>query len=127
MRQSDDTMHRITLRLPDALANSIEKYAEENEFLTTKQHAYRFFLEEGFNAIVGDRAKNYNRLAEISAASILENKYYLKQLYRIAFDAKKSKFDEPESEIQHVNQGMKDLIQSIIETKHDTEDDTERN
>lgn len=122
-------MHRITLRLPDELADNIEQYAKDNEFITTKQHAYRLFLEEGFNAIAGDKAKNYNRLAEISAASILENKYYLKQLYRIAFDAKKSKFDEPESEIQHVNQGMKDLIKSLVETKNDSEeavDDTER-
>jgi len=122
-------MHRITLRLPDELANNIEQYAEDNEFITTKQHAYRLFLEEGFNAIAGDKAKNYNRLAEISAASILENKYYLKQLYRIAFDAKKSKFDEPESEINHVHQGMKDLIQSIVDTENEEaedEDDTER-
>lgn len=120
-------MKKITLRLPEELANKIENYANENEYISTNQHAYRLFLEEGFDAIAGDRSKNYRRLSEISAASILENKYYLKQLYRIAFDAKRSKFDEPESEIKYVNQGMKDLIQSILETKHDAEDESEKN
>ena len=108
-------MKKITLRLPEELAEKIEDYALKNEYITTNQHAYRLFLEQGFNVIVGDKAKNYDHLEEISAASILESKYYLKQLYRIAFDAKKSKFDEPESEIKHVNQEMKYLVKSIID------------
>ena len=120
-------MYRITLRVPEDLASKIEKYTKENESVSTKQHAYRLFLEAGFEAIVGDQAKNYARLAEISAALALENRHYLRQLYRINFDAKKSKFDEPESEFNYVREDMKAFIQSIIKKGEKIEDDTQGN
>lgn len=116
-------MHRITLRLPEELAQKIEDYANDNKSIPTKQHAYRFFLEQGVKAVMNNENKGQERLAEISATLALENRHYLRQLYRILFDVRKSKFEEPESEFESVRMGMKELIKSVLlsEKKGDSE------
>jgi hypothetical protein len=116
-------MHRITLRLPEELAKKIEDYANDSESIPTKQHAYRFFLEQGINAVMNNENKGQERLAEISATLALENRHYLRQLYRILFDVRKSKFDEPESEFESVRMGMKELIQSVLSSEKNSENE----
>ncbi|WP_440994725.1 hypothetical protein [Cysteiniphilum litorale] len=111
-------MHRITLRLPEELAKRIEDYASESKSIPTKQHAYRFFLEQGVDAVMNNTNKGQERLAEISATLALENRHYLRQLYRILFDARKSKFEEPESQFESVRMGMKELIKSVLSNEN---------
>ena len=120
-------MYRITLRIPEDLAKKIEEYAQKNAVTPTKQHAYRLFLEEGFNTITGNKSKHYEKLSEISAALALENRYYLRQLYRINFDAKKSKFDEPESEFNYARKEMKEFIKSVLKDTKSSEKNDENN
>ncbi|WP_192485401.1 MULTISPECIES: hypothetical protein [Cysteiniphilum] len=111
-------MHRITLRLPEELAKTIEDYASESKSIPTKQHAYRFFLEQGINVVMNKENKGQERLAEISATLALENRHYLRQIYRILFDVRKSKFAEPESEFESVRMGMKELIKSVLSNEN---------
>ncbi|WHN66791.1 hypothetical protein [Cysteiniphilum sp. QT6929] len=112
-------MHRITLRLPEELAKKIEDYASESKSIPTKQHAYRLFLEQGVDAVMNNANKGQERLAEISATLALENRHYLRQLYRILFDARKSKFEAPESEFESVRMAMKELISSVLANEKD--------
>ncbi|WP_440682903.1 hypothetical protein [Cysteiniphilum halobium] len=112
-------MHRITLRLPEELAKKIEDYASESKSIPTKQHTYRLFLEQGVDAVMNNANKGQERLAEISATLALENRHYLRQLYRILFDARKSKFETPESEFESVRMAMKELISSVLANEKD--------
>ena len=107
-------MRRITLRVPEELADTIEKFADENQKITSKQHAYRYFLQRGFDEEMNAKDDRYKELLEIVASLSIESRQCIQQIYRNNFDAKKSKFETPEDEFEATRVKAKKLVNDVI-------------
>ena len=105
-------MKQIPLRLDDEIYNEIEEYIRVNN-IVSKQTAYRQLLR---NALDMEK-KNHTLLLEKIGKIVLENKYFIQQLYRINYDGSHSKFDSPDEEFAKIDSVTKKAIIDCINSE----------
>jgi len=107
-------MKKITLRVPDEMADMIEKFANESKGVTSVQQAYRHFLQSGIDAENGNNVDKHMKLLEFVSNQMLQSSHYSWKIYRAMFDSKQSKFDNASDEREWIAAESRKAVNDIL-------------
>ena len=92
-------MKLVGIRLPDEMIDRLDSIASNKDDFRSKNDAYQKILEAGIEYFEGKIKTNTNENNYVSSAIAIENRHYIRQIYKLLFDVNKSKFNTPDDEI----------------------------
>ena len=106
-------MKQINIRVNEEQLSKLNDLYEQCNF-RSRNDLYQKIIDLGMTTLIENSAKKYEEIKEVSCAVTIENRYYLRNIYRLLFDASKSKFDNVDDEIEAAKSGSKSTTKKLL-------------
>ena len=107
-------MKLVGIRLPDEVIERLDKIISDKNNFHSKNEAYQKILETGIEHFEGKVKLNTDENNYVSSAIAIENRHYIRQIYKLLFDVSKSKFNTPDDEIDAAKNSAFDTANKLL-------------
>jgi len=96
VRKLTMTLKLLGIKVDDDMLKRIKKICSRKSASSSKNDAYIQIISAGLNVLEKTNIYSSEKIYALSARNFMENKYYIKKIYRLLFDVNKSKFNSPD-------------------------------